>query len=56
MNCIIHEFVQNKQRTDDVGHTSQILMVADENNVILDTPQKQKQCFSLKLLTLVIKT
>ncbi len=37
--CIIKEFVENNQGTDDVGHTPNILKVA-ENNVILETTLK----------------
>ncbi len=36
---IINEFVENNQGTDDVGHTFNILKVA-EKNVVLETPQK----------------
>jgi hypothetical protein len=39
--CIINEFVWNKKGTDDFGHTSNILKIA-ENNVILNMPQKPK--------------
>jgi hypothetical protein len=38
---MINEFIENKQGTDDVSYTSNILKVT-ENNVILDIPQKQK--------------
>jgi hypothetical protein len=48
-------FVENNQGTDDVGHTSNISKVA-ENNVILETPQKPSpQKYFLKLLTLCSK-
>ncbi len=51
--CIINEFVENNQGTDDVGHTSNISKVA-ENNVIWKHPRNQKK-YSLKLLTLCRK-
>jgi hypothetical protein len=37
--CIINEFIENHQGTDDVSPTSNFSQVA-ENDVILETPQK----------------
>jgi hypothetical protein len=52
--CIINEFIESNQGTDDVSPTSNFSKVA-ENNVILETPQKPPKIYFLKLLTLCSK-